>query len=177
MVASPDNVSVFEFVVPPAILKPVAAAVNVKSLTVLFVSASVPASVDNVPAVGSVIIVLLVVFKVISAPVFDTPVVVKFLPVLILPPRVIVLPVLSIPVPPFAPKTIPVTLVALPNKFAVMFLALKSPLISLFTIVLIVFASVAAFARSVAVLIVEELDPPTVFTVGASAIPPKSPAS
>jgi hypothetical protein len=100
MVASPDNVSVFEFVVPPAILKPVGAAVKLKSLMVLFVSASVPSSVDKIPEVGSVRVVVLVVFKVISAPVFDTPVVVKFLPVLIFPPRVIVLLPLLTPVPP-----------------------------------------------------------------------------
>jgi hypothetical protein len=37
IVASPDNVSVLEFVEPPAILKPVAAADNVKSLIVYFI--------------------------------------------------------------------------------------------------------------------------------------------
>ena len=42
---------------------------------------------------------------------------------------------------------------------------------------LTVFASVAALANMVAVLIVVELEPPTVFTVGDVAIPPKSPAN
>jgi len=102
------------------------------------------------------------------------PVVFKAAPVLILPPKVIVFPELLIPVPPFTPKTMPVTLVALPDKFAVIVPAEKSPLALLLTIVLLVLLAVAALANNSAVRIVEELDPPTLFTVGASAVPPKS---
>ena len=80
------------------------------------------------------------------------------------------------------PVTLPVTLpvklpVTLPVRDAVIVPALKFPFASRLTMVPAVFASVAALANSVAVLIVEELEPPTLLTVGAAAIPPKSPAS
>ena len=64
---------------------------------------------------------------------------------------------------------------ALPIKLAVILPALKFPLPSRFTIVLGVFKFVAALANTSAVWIVEELDPPTVFTVGEAAIPDRSP--
>jgi hypothetical protein len=85
---------------------------------------------------------------------------------------------------------------AFPIKVAVMVPAEKFPLASLFTIVLAVFVFVAAFTLvfkevildvlevilldTVVILvsklaIVEELTPPTVFTVGELAVPPKSP--
>ena len=66
---------------------------------------------------------------------------------------------------------------ALPVRFPVMVPALKLPLASLLTMVLAVFKFVAALANNSAVLIVVELDPPTVFTVGEVAVPPKSPAN
>ena len=134
-----------------------------------------PAKVLKVPVVGRIKSVVPVVFKVMSEA-FDTvvPVVIKAPPVLIFPPNVIVFPILFIPVPPFAPKTIPVTLVAVPNKLAVIVPAEKSPFASLFTIVLFVLLAVEAFAKTSAVCIVKELDPPTLFTVGASAVPPRS---
>ena len=68
-------------------------------------------------------------------------------------------------------------MLALPNKSAVIVPALKFPTISLLTIVLLLLTSVAALAKMVAVLIVEELDPPTLLTVGEVAMPPKSPAN
>lgn len=40
-----------------------------------------------------------------------------------------------------------------------------------------VFVEVAEATLELIVVMVEELTPPTLFTVGASAIPPKSPAS
>ena len=161
---------------PPANVNPFAAEVGVIPLMVLFVKASTPFKVANVPVRGKVNSEAPVVFKVMSAafPAPVVPVVVNAAPVLMLPPTVIVLPVLSTPVPPLAPATMPVTLVDVPNKFAVIFPALKLPLASLLTIVLFVLASVAAFAKIVAVFILEELDPPTLFTVGKSAVPPKS---
>ena len=76
------------------------------------------------------------------------------------------------------PVTLPVKLpVTFPVKDPVILPALKFPFASRLTIVLTVFASVAAFANSVAVLIVDELEPPTLLTVGAAAMPVKSPAS
>jgi hypothetical protein len=93
------------------------------------------------------------------------------------------------------PVTFPVTF---PDKAAVMVPAEKFPLASLFTIVLAVFVFVAAFTLvfkevildvlevilfdTVVILesklaIVEELTPPTVFTVGELAVPPKSPVN
>ena len=84
-------------------------------MIVLFVNASVPASVAKVPDVGKIRLVVLVVLKVISAPDPVTPVVVKFLPVLISPPSVIVFPVLLTPVPPFAPKAMPRFLLSVPQ--------------------------------------------------------------
>ena len=161
--------------VPPAIENPVAKEVGVNPLIVLLVSGSLPDNVLSVPVVGKIKSVVPVVFKVMLEA-FETvvPVVVNEAPVLISPPNVIVFPVLSTPVPPFAPKTIPVTLVAVPSKLAVIIPALKFPLAFLFTIVLFVFASVAALAAISAVRMVAELDPPTLFTVGKSAVPPRS---
>ena len=48
------------------------------------------------------------------------------------------------------------------------------PLASLLTNALLVLFEVAAFIVVLIVPIVEELTPPTVFTVGKSAVPPKS---
>jgi hypothetical protein len=87
------------------------------------------------------------------------------------------------PVPPFATATVPVTLVAvvavvaLPDKFAEIVPAVKLPLASLLTIVLAVFAFVAEFAATVARLILEAVEPPTVATLGSAAVPLKSPAN
>jgi len=50
----------------------------------------------------------------------------------------------------------------------------KSPLLSLFTIVFAVLTDVAEFTLDATVVIVDELTPPTLFTVGKSAVPPKS---
>ena len=55
--------------------------------------------------------------------------------------------------------------------------ALKLPLPSLSTKVLGVLVEVAEATLELIVVIVEELTPPTLLTVGASAIPPKSPAN
>ena len=86
--------------------------------------------------------------------------------------------------------------VAFPDNAAVIVPAEKFPLASLFTIVLTVFVFVAAFTIVFnevildvlevtlfdtevilvsKLVIVEELTPPTVFTVGELAVPPKSP--
>ena len=67
--------------------------------------------------------------------------------------------------------------VTFPVRFAVIMPAAKSPLASRFTIVLGVLSVVAALADNYAVLIFAAVDPPTVNTVGKSAVPPKSPAS
>ena len=55
------------------------------------------------------------------------------------------------PVPPLASATMPVTLVAFPDKFAVIVPAVKLPEASRMTIVDAVLAFVAAFARPSAV--------------------------
>ena len=82
-----------------------------------------------------------------------------------------------------------VAVVAFPDKAAVIIPAEKLPLASLFTIVLTVLLFVAAVTEvfNVVILfvaefilesklpIVEELIPPTLFTVGDRAVPPKSP--
>ena len=68
-------------------------------------------------------------------------------------------------------------MLALPAKLAVIIPALKLPLPSLLTNVLIVFVEVAEAILLAIVVIVEELTPPTVFTLGKSAVPPKSPAN
>jgi len=91
-----------------------------------------------------------------------------------------------------------VAVVAFPDKAAVIVPAEKFPLASLFTIVLAVFVAVAAFTLvfkevildvlevilldTVVILeskfvIVDELTPPTLFTVGELAVPPKSPVN
>ena len=162
--------------VPPAKVKPFAAEVGVIPLIVLFVNCSTPDKVASVPVTGKVNSVAPDVFNVMSAALPEpvVPVVVKPAPVVTLPPSVIVLPVLSIPVPPFAAATIPVTLVEVPNKLAVIVPALKSPDAFLLTIVLLVFAAVAAFANRTPVWMLDALDPPTLVTVGRSAVPPKS---
>ena len=137
-----------------------------------------PSRVAKTPVVGKVNIVPAVVFKVISdafEPV--VPVVVNALPVFILPPSVIVFPVFATPVPPFAPATIPVTLVDVPIKFAVIVPALKLPEPSLFTIVFAVLLFVAALANNSAVLISAAADPPTLATLGVPALPVKSPVN
>ena len=75
---------------------------------VLFVKVSAPANVANVPEAGSVTFVAAEVVNTVLNP----PAVSKF------PANVIVLPVLSTPVPPFAPRTTPVTLAAFPPEIA-----------------------------------------------------------
>ena len=55
--------------------------------------------------------------------------------------------------------------------------ALKFPLPSLLTKVFAVLVEVADAVVLAMVVIVEELTPPTVFTLGTSAVPPKSPAN
>ena len=72
----------------------------------LLVKVSVPAKVAKVPETGKVTTVLSVAVKV----VLNAPEVTK------LPPNVMVLFVLAIPVPPFAPRTIPVTFEAVPEE-------------------------------------------------------------
>ena len=67
-----------------------------------------------------------------------------------------------------------VLVLALPAKLAVIVPALKLPLLSLLTIVLERLLEVILVAIFE---IVEELIPPTVFTIGAAAVPPKSPAN
>jgi len=63
---------------------------------------------------------------------------------------------------------------AVPLKVPVIVPVEKPPLPSRFTIVLGVLFEVAEFTAEATVVIVEELTPPTLFTVGASAEPPKS---
>ena len=85
--------------------------------------------------------------------------------------------VLALPakLPVTLPTTLPVKLpVTLPVKDAVIFPALKLPLGSLLTNVLTVFVAVAALIVVFIVAMVEEITPPTLFTVGKSAVPPKS---
>ena len=115
----------------------------------------------------------------------------------ILPPKLIVLVPLFTPVPPNVPaigsvkSAVPlnerpyillavcncVVVLELPAKLAVIIPALKLPLPSLLTIVLGVLSEVAEAILLAIVVIVEELTPPTVFTLGKSAVPPKSPAN
>ena len=62
-------------------------------------------------------------------------------------PKLVFIPVIVVaPVPPFTIATTPVTFVALPDK-----LPTNEPLASLFTIVALVFKSVAALAKTSAV--------------------------
>ena len=187
--------------VPAAAVGAIGTPVKLTSTMVLLVIDSVPAKVAMVPVVGNVISVAAVLLKI----VLKLPAVVKLFAVKILPPSVMVLIPLFTPVPPKVPamacvklsrpsKGLPyiffgaasfVVVLALPAKFpvtfpvklAVIFPAIKLPLASLFTIVLAVFASVAALANRVAVLIAEAVEPPTELTVGDAAIPAKSPAS
>ena len=70
-----------------------------------------------------------------------------------------------------------VVVLALPAKLAVIVPALKLPLPSLLTKVLTVLVEVAEAISLAIVVIVEELTPPTVFILGTSAVPPKSPAN
>ena len=105
------------------------------------------------------------------------------------------------PVPPFTTATIPVTFVAVPlnvptkefaktlvaaifvaltapeNVFAVITLPAKLPLPSLFTKVLITLSCVAAVVKFTEVWILETPKEPNLITLGASAVPPKSPAN
>ena len=64
-VTSPTTVNVVFVIVPPAIENPVARAVGLTPLIVLFVSVSVPANVAIVPLVGSVTFVMPVVVMVV----------------------------------------------------------------------------------------------------------------
>ena len=144
--------------------------VNVGETIVLFVKVSVPANVAMVPVVGKVILVTPVLVKV----VLKLPAVVKSLAVKILPPNVIVLLPLFTPVPPNCPaiacdkfalpsNSFPyivlelanlVDELALPDKVAVIVLALKLPLPSLLTIV---FAVLLEVADAISVAIVPEI--------------------
>ena len=75
------------------------------------------------------------------------------------------------------PVTLPTTLpVTFPVNAAVTVLALKLPLPSLFTKVFAVLLEVAEAIALAILVIVEEFTPPTLFTFGKSAVPPKSPA-
>ena len=69
------------------------------------------------------------------------------------------------------PTTLPVTF---PVNAAVTVPALKLPLASLLTNVFTVLVEVAALIVVLIDPIVEEFTPPTLFTVGKSAVPPKS---
>ena len=60
------------------------------------------------------------------------------------------------------------------NDVAVINPAAKPPLPSLFTIVFAVLEEVAESTFDATVVIVDELTPPTLFTTGMSAVPPKS---
>ena len=80
------TVKVFDEV-PPDKVNPLATAVGVRPLIVLFVKASVPAKVAIVPVVGKVTSVSPILVNV----VLKLPAVVKLLAVHILPPKVIVL--------------------------------------------------------------------------------------
>ena len=64
--------------------------------------------------------------------------------------------------------------VTAPVKLAVIILAAKSPFVSRLTIVLAVLLEVAVVILEFKVAIVAELTPPTLFTVGKSAVPPRS---
>ena len=85
--------------------------------------------------------------------------------------------VLALPakLPVTLPTTLPVKFpVTLPVKAAVIVPALKLPAPSLLTNVLTVLVDVAALIVVLMVAIVDEITPPTLFTVGKSAVPPKS---
>ena len=63
---------------------------------------------------------------------------------------------------------------AVPLNVPVMVPVEKPPLLSLLTIVFGVLTDVAEFTDDATVVIVDELTPPTLFTVGNAAVPPKS---
>ena len=67
-----------------------------------------------------------------------------------------------------------VALDAVPLNVPVMVPVEKSPLLSLLTIVLGVLVEVAELTAEATVVIVDDETPPTLFTVGNSAVPPKS---
>ena len=96
MVASSTKLNVLEAVDPPAIVKPVVAAVSVRPSYVLLTSASVPASVARVPELGKVTLLLALTVRVVLNPVPGA-----------LPLRVNEFPPLSTPVPPFDAGKIP----------------------------------------------------------------------
>ena len=96
----------------------------------------------------------------------------NFVVVLALPAK------LPMTLPTTLPVKLPVTFpTTLPVNDAVIFPALKFPLASLLTNVLTVLVAVAALIVVLIEPTVEELTPPTLFTVGKSAVPPKSLAS
>ena len=96
----------------------------------------------------------------------------NFVVVLALPAK------LPVTLPTTLPVKLPVTFpTTLPVNDAVIFPALKFPLASLLTNVLTVLVAVAALIVVLIEPTVEELTPPTLFTVGKSAVPPKSLAS
>ena len=83
--------------------------------------------------------------------------------------------VVVLALPAKLPVTLPTTLpVTLPVNDAVIVPALKLPLPSLLTNVLTVLLVVAEATVVLIVAIVEEFTPPTLFTVGKSAVPPRS---
>jgi len=63
---------------------------------------------------------------------------------------------------------------AVPLKVPVIIPVEKSPLLSLLTIVFGVLSDVAESTFDATVVIVDEITPPTLLTVGKSAVPPKS---
>ena len=80
-----------------------------------------------------------------------------------------------VPVPPLAILN-GVVNVNVPDDIAVAVIvpAAKLPEPSLFTIVFTVLDAVAEFTAEATVEIVDEITPPTLFTIGSSAVPPKS---
>ena len=172
---------------------------------VLFDNVSFPAKVAIVPVVGKVTVVGAVLTNVVlklpevvnalAVVIFPPKVIV--LPVLLtpVPPNSPVIADVKLPVPsnelPYIvlafcncvvvlalPAKLPVTFpVTFPINAEVIVPALKLPLPSLWTKVLGVFVEVAEATLELIVVMVEELTPPTVFTIGRSAVPPKSPAS
>ena len=88
-------------------------------------------------------------------------------------PKLVLKPaIVDAPVPPFTIETIPVILVAVPNK-----LPLNAPFASRFTILFAKFELVALFANIVAAAISSFVLPPTLKTKGAAPVPPRSPAN
>ena len=153
---------------------------------VIFVEPILVKVVLKLPAVVKVFAVTILPPKVIVLPVLSTPVP-PYCPVI--GPVKAAVPSKSLPyillavfncvvvlaLPAKLPVTFPVTLPKTsPDKEAVIVPALKLPLASLLTNLLAVLVDVAAVIVASIAVIVEAVTPPTLFTVGASAVPPKS---